>query len=476
MLAWVKTLDDFLERTKTRYLGLGLLIAWVYCSWFSGSIFGPGNDAAAISTLRVSLLFSAVGLAVLVFRPRKRTPLSPVTIFLSALIVTLTTFLSSFLSEGPALLAISAAGGFVSAVLWVAWGELLCQIGQDITESCIPASLVVFAVACIVVYIMPAPFSGILSALLPLASCVMLLLGRNSQPSDFLFPAAKEPFSHVFPSLAKLALCSMTCSAANGFVVTVTSFGLGEAFFSTESLLLFYIVGGIAAAIISLLSLTFASRLNFSLLYQCVIPLIVFSLSLKALGGTNNTALALVLACTASLCVDALFYAIFARITMQRFCLPSETFGIFRAAAQAGFLIGGLLSAWSVAEGIDSLAMSLGFICICVVMLPLFLHLQKRFDTAPADEQERPADSASSIQGKDVLLEIIDAYKLSAREAEVLRFLSKGRSVPYMREAMTLSKSTIETHIKHIYAKVDVHSKQELIDLIESYQESAGMS
>ena len=451
MFAWVRTLDDFLERTKARYLGLGLLIAWVYCSWFSGSIFGAGNEDAAISTLRVSLLFSAIGLVVLVFRPRKRSPLSPLIVFCSALIVTLTTICSSFLSEGVVLLAVSALGGFVSAVLWVAWGELLCQIGQDVTESCIPASLVVFAAACIVVYVMPAPFSGILSALLPLASCVMLLLGRNSQPADFLFPAAEEPFSRVFPSLAKLALCSMICSAANGFVVTVTSFDLGEALFATDSLLLFYIVGGIIAAIISLLSLTFASRLNFSLLYQCVIPLIVFSLSLKALGGANNMALALVLACAASLCVEALFYAIFTRITMQR-----------------------VLSAWSVAEGIDSLAMCLGFICICVVMLPLFLHLQKRFDVPPVGERERHADSASLGQGKDVLQEIIDTFKLSAREAEVLRFLSKGRSVPYMREAMTLSKSTIETHIKHIYSKVDVHSKQELLDLIESYQEAMG--
>jgi len=63
---------------------------------------------------------------------------------------------------------------------------------------------------------------------------------------------------------------------------------------------------------------------------------------------------------------------------------------------------------------------------------------------------------------------------LSIDPNEVLRYLGRGRSVPYMREVMTLSKSTIETHIKHIYAKTDVHSKQELIDLIESYQEGTG--
>lgn len=35
---------------------------------------------------------------------------------------------------------------------------------------------------------------------------------------------------------------------------------------------------------------------------------------------------------------------------------------------------------------------------------------------------------------------------------------------------MTISKSTVETHIKHIYAKTGVHSKQELLDLIEEHR------
>ncbi len=52
--------------------------------------------------------------------------------------------------------------------------------------------------------------------------------------------------------------------------------------------------------------------------------------------------------------------------------------------------------------------------------------------------------------------------------------LSKAARDTQGVQVMTLSKSTIETHIKHIYAKTDVHSKQELIDLIESYQEGTG--
>ena len=69
MLAWVRSLDSFLERARIRYFGLGLLLAWVYCSWFSHGIFSADNSVAAFTTLRTSLLFSAVGLLAIVFRP-----------------------------------------------------------------------------------------------------------------------------------------------------------------------------------------------------------------------------------------------------------------------------------------------------------------------------------------------------------------------------------------------------------------------
>ena len=59
-------------------------------------------------------------------------------------------------------------------------------------------------------------------------------------------------------------------------------------------------------------------------------------------------------------------------------------------------------------------------------------------------------------------------FGLSKRETEVLGYLAKGRSQPYIREELVLSKNTVSSHVKHIYAKLGVHSKQELIDLFES--------
>lgn len=58
-------------------------------------------------------------------------------------------------------------------------------------------------------------------------------------------------------------------------------------------------------------------------------------------------------------------------------------------------------------------------------------------------------------------------YGLSGREREILGYLARGRSQPYIREELVLSKNTVATHVKHIYQKLDVHSRQELLDLFE---------
>lgn len=61
-------------------------------------------------------------------------------------------------------------------------------------------------------------------------------------------------------------------------------------------------------------------------------------------------------------------------------------------------------------------------------------------------------------------------YALSEREHEVMVLLAKGRNLPFIQEELLLSKSTVSTHRQHIYAKLDIHSQQELINLVQETQ------
>ena len=44
---------------------------------------------------------------------------------------------------------------------------------------------------------------------------------------------------------------------------------------------------------------------------------------------------------------------------------------------------------------------------------------------------------------------------------------AQGRSAVFIGELIFISANTVRTHIKHIYSKLGVHSRQELINLIE---------
>ena len=62
-------------------------------------------------------------------------------------------------------------------------------------------------------------------------------------------------------------------------------------------------------------------------------------------------------------------------------------------------------------------------------------------------------------------------FGLSKREAEILPLALKGRTNERIAEQFVISKSTVDTHIRRIYSKCGVHSRQELIDLGEEVAE-----
>lgn len=59
-------------------------------------------------------------------------------------------------------------------------------------------------------------------------------------------------------------------------------------------------------------------------------------------------------------------------------------------------------------------------------------------------------------------------YDLSPRQSEVLELLAKGRDIAFMVDYFCISRSTAKTHVYNIYCKLDIHSRQDLLDMIDS--------
>jgi LuxR family maltose regulon positive regulatory protein len=70
--------------------------------------------------------------------------------------------------------------------------------------------------------------------------------------------------------------------------------------------------------------------------------------------------------------------------------------------------------------------------------------------------QERIKDSVSSV-----LHPLLDP--LSEREPEVLRLIGEGHSNEEIAGALYISMGTVKTHLKHIYGKLNVHTRTQAI-------------
>jgi DNA-binding CsgD family transcriptional regulator len=72
--------------------------------------------------------------------------------------------------------------------------------------------------------------------------------------------------------------------------------------------------------------------------------------------------------------------------------------------------------------------------------------------------------------------QVANTYLLTARETDLLYLLAKGRNASHIAKQLYISEGTVHTHTWHIYRKLNVHTQQELIDLVDSHDLSANNS
>ena len=85
--------------------------------------------------------------------------------------------------------------------------------------------------------------------------------------------------------------------------------------------------------------------------------------------------------------------------------------------------------------------------------------------TSEASAAAAPLGTDPDTCANDVTLAIFEGFALTEREAEVARLLAEGNSQKKIAELMGVSIGTVQTHVKAVYRKLDIHSKQQLIDL-----------
>lgn len=82
--------------------------------------------------------------------------------------------------------------------------------------------------------------------------------------------------------------------------------------------------------------------------------------------------------------------------------------------------------------------------------------------------EEGAATEAAPVRDVAARCEALaSAAGLTPRESEILGYLGRGHGIAFVADALVISESTVRTHVKSIYKKLGVNSREELVSKVD---------
>ena len=447
--------------------------------------FGPFSfERAELFGVLAFMVVALVALRVLPPKARAALLAKPLLWCYAALLVVGSTVPALVGGDAAGLAFESAAVGLPAGLMLAAWGRALSTLPPARFAPTVFVASAVGAVVCFAAATVPVPFAPLALNLLPLGSAAALRgfasEAASKAPSDAAAPreAASAEASQLS---AKIVAGTVVFGLAAGFMETYSSDpGLPTTPTFPVSLLLFVLFCIAALQLINDGGEGDARERGpadrapqrgegpLDGVYRLAILVMMAGfLFVPVLAGFGVPGEAIVLA--GYLGLSAVLVSLFlfmGRIT-GRGAVPSFARGF--AALYAGELIGIALgnALDAVAGGGPTPYAVVACAGLAALFAYLFLFTERDFSAL-----SRIAHDADRFDA--ACAAIAAAHGLSKREAELLPLALKGRTGERIAAELFISKSTVDTHLRRIYAKCGVHNRQELIDLGEREQGRRG--
>jgi DNA-binding CsgD family transcriptional regulator len=212
-------------------------------------------------------------------------------------------------------------------------------------------------------------------------------------------------------------------------------------------------------------------RRNVSALSLLMVLLATTSLLLRVFVGLQNQVLLYIFMYSGYYLFVATFYARLGLIAFEGANRPFVVFALGNSFNVLGLLSGTLVGV--ISEGLEnpwlavvSVLLTYALFFVGFIVMANIRRKNIFVDSDPVvDRQEPPPSLAGFVE---VLCSAAAKEKgLTAREEEVLAYLVRGRSIQSIADTVTLSPNTVKTHARHIYEKLDAHTREELIAAVE---------
>lgn len=382
-------------------------------------------------------------------------------------------------SEGSLRLAVGCLGaapcGFATACAQLSSARFLARLKPEKSFEVVLAAQPVTVAVILYALLSPGIWFGLPLAVLPLVARACVVRTENCLPFDALLTAVRAPEQlGMTGSKANLRAgvvtgCTVILSALAIFVGRDWLEAAGLAGAGVVSPVdLGCCLAVLCAVFLAASLLCFANKTIFmTQTFRVAIPpaslaaaLAAFACGESAVGLTMSLVVILLSVFSLAL-LDQMVWVLTAGF-MRANEMSSETVVAtmrsfeFAGAAFGAGLVKPLVYAWGTVPTLFvAVAVLLGAFVICV---PTFEpHLVSPGKEAPEGLRALAGEGA----GRYAML--VSRFGLTAREAEVLALLADGADAAAVASQLVVSLSTANTHIRHIYAKLGIHSRQELM-------------
>lgn len=193
--------------------------------------------------------------------------------------------------------------------------------------------------------------------------------------------------------------------------------------------------------------------------------------------GAGGTIASCYLIAVGTACMRILLWLYLVELSKRQGRSAVSAFGPGLFSLHIGVVCGYLVVTATVLMGDRALHSALliviGYLLVIGVML-LFVSSTNLWALIRAALLARDGQAEAALDGRggepetqEQLAERLSAeFGLTPREREVFAYLLKGRSRSRIAEALTVSENTVNTHVNHIYQKMDVHNYQDFLDVI----------
>ena len=447
------------------FLGLGLYRAWIEIVFVGSFVPFPVSDISLRDVFDWSMV--AVSLLCVVLARRIGPFFNKRSVFIGAGIATTTAtvlmFLTCVMPQAPAALGMVASvlGGAGIAFIILIWSELYGCLNPVRVALYYSGSIVAGAVVLYIYKGFMFPWLFVMSALLPACSLLCARRGFSELPvgerPSITWARFKVPWK---------AMVFMAAYALGYGLMETHMYGGVFGPHSAPGTLLMGVLVFVAVLIRG-------DRFNFGIIYRVALPLIVVALFVvPAFGHVPGD--------VAGWCMSAAYtgQSILIMLVMSSICYRLGVsaiwlFGLERAIRQIAMWLGRMLAAW--AEGVDVLGASgetiVSLLAVAAVFAAALLLFSERDLTSRrgADFIEGGVGAAAALRKQELsdrCAEIARTYKLSSREEEVLLLLAKRKTVGIIQRELFIANGTAKAHVRHIYRKLGIHTRQELFDLL----------